>query len=407
MNCVDVGQAAAYCAWTGAHLPADAEWEAGLGPALYPWGDEPPDSTRLCQHDAAMGSTCPVGGFPAGATAEGIFDLAGNVAEWTSTPTCPTCSTFFHRGGAFGGSWGSAVRERFGHLRSHDEGGRRGSYLGFRCAEGPAQLVRAPSTPAPVKVKVDFRVVTHADGTGNPLWTREYAARVLAEATSLSHSDLDFELASYEAQQDEALFATTSQDPLLESLKSQAAGGRLTVLISNPHSKGSAGIALLSSSAREPRAFLVMRSRKNKGSDADVYECASILLHELGHTFGYSHDGTIDAMPWPADAWWNLSPARERAGVIARWMELHERGAPAASRDAFKCKGGAPQPDTNQLFDPTSGSAAECAQRCLDWPGCVATAQRTTETAPCFLFGEGTRSNKGKGYSNVDVCWRK
>ena len=410
MNCVDVGQASAYCAWAGQHLPTDAEWEAGLGTALYPWGDELPDAARLCQRDAALGGTCPVGSFPKGATAEGLLDLSGNVAEWTSTPTCSDCTTFFHRGGAFGGSWGSAVRERFGRLRSHDEGKRRGSYLGFRCAAGAGPTVSAVNAAAAITVKVDLRVVTRADGTGNPLWTREFATRVLEEATSLAHADLHFELTSYAAVRDDELFAARKQGPLLDWLEPNATPGRLSVFISNSSTVGSAGLAPLNSAALGLRPLLVMRSRKNKGNEADVYECASILLHELGHTFGYAHDGTIDAMPWPADAWWNLSPARQRAEVLARWMELHERGAPESAREAFRCKGGAPQPDADRLFDaPTSGSNAECAQRCLSWPGCVATAQPTPAPARCFLYGEGALPNKGKGkgYKNVDVCWRK
>ncbi len=408
MNCVDVGQAAAYCAWAGQHLPTDEEWEAALGSAPYPWGDEPPEPKRLCQRDAALGGTCAVGAFPAGATAEGLLDLAGNVAEWTSTPVCSNCSAFVHRGGAFGGSWGSAVRERFGHLRGHDEGKRRGSYLGFRCAAGAGPGLSTREGPTPATVKVDLRVVTRLDGSGNPLWTREFADRVLAEATSLSHADLRFELASYAAQPDDELFAAAKQEPLLEWLAHDATSGHLSVLISNPTTTGSAGLALLNSAAKDLQPFLVMRSRKNKGNDVDVYECASILLHEFGHTLGYQHDGTTEAMPWPADAWWNLSPARRRAEVLARWMALRDGGAPPSARDAFRCKVGAPQPEVNRLFDsPTVGSSAECAQRCLDWPGCVATAQPTPSPGRCFLYGEDARSSKGKSWKNVDVCWRK
>lgn len=79
--------ARALCAWRGACLPTEAEWEAaarGRDGRVYPWGSEPPTPERAV---FARGSneTEPVGSRPAGATLEGVDDLAGNVAEWAST----------------------------------------------------------------------------------------------------------------------------------------------------------------------------------------------------------------------------------------------------------------------------------------------------------------------------------
>lgn len=78
--------ARAYCAWRRARLPSEAEWEAaarGVEGRLYPWGNSPPDSSRVFV-SRRTGVTAPVGSRPAGATPRGVVDLSGSLAEWTS-----------------------------------------------------------------------------------------------------------------------------------------------------------------------------------------------------------------------------------------------------------------------------------------------------------------------------------
>jgi formylglycine-generating enzyme required for sulfatase activity len=152
VNCVDWSQAAAYCAWLGKRLPTEEEWEwaarnGGEG-TPYPWGDAPPAGQPCWNgegNDAGRGKragTCAAGSHPGDATAAGVKDLAGGVAEWTASETVVGAESS-GRGGTpvkvfRGGAWADEdPRQLAGFARSTDLPGRRDSRVGFRCASNP------------------------------------------------------------------------------------------------------------------------------------------------------------------------------------------------------------------------------------------------------------------------------
>ncbi|HZO67333.1 MAG TPA: formylglycine-generating enzyme family protein [Kribbellaceae bacterium] len=124
--------AEAYAGWVGKQIPTEAEWEfaarGGLDGATYAWGAElTPDGQWMAntwqgefpiENTAEDGytGTAPVGRYPP--NGYGLYDMIGNVWEWTSdwyashtaAPEQACCAVRNPRGGDAGNSYDRAVR---------------------------------------------------------------------------------------------------------------------------------------------------------------------------------------------------------------------------------------------------------------------------------------------------------
>ena len=153
---VSFHEAQAYACWAGKRLPTEAEWEkaARWDPATgrsrrYPWGDEDPgpEHANLGQRHLRPAEA---GAYPRGASPLGVYQLIGDVWEWTTSdfvgypgftvfPYPEYSLAFFGsdykvlRGGSFGAD---AVAVR-GTFRNWDYPIRRQIFAGFRCARDP------------------------------------------------------------------------------------------------------------------------------------------------------------------------------------------------------------------------------------------------------------------------------
>ncbi len=90
---VDFDEASAYARWAGLRLPTELEHQRavrGETTRAFPWGNDwDNEKYAATSHLKKKGTLFEVASFPAGASKNGVFDLAGNVWEWTSSRYVP------------------------------------------------------------------------------------------------------------------------------------------------------------------------------------------------------------------------------------------------------------------------------------------------------------------------------
>ncbi|XP_064611760.1 uncharacterized protein LOC135475753 [Liolophura sinensis] len=194
-----------YCKWANKRLPTEAEWEfsarAGLKGSEYPWGKEMlpnrmnfwkgrfPDENLLWKHRKGL---TVVNQFPA-QNHVGMYDLLGNVWEWTSTPAIKhedekkmtTTNAKIAKGGSYlelaGPGITTGYQLRISQRKAIDPR-FTAHHVGFRCARdakhGKAGTAAKSKLPPPPRPSVKPKPRKKARTLDNPSPKRRGAKKI-------------------------------------------------------------------------------------------------------------------------------------------------------------------------------------------------------------------------------------
>jgi formylglycine-generating enzyme required for sulfatase activity len=150
-----------FCGTVGGRLPTEAEWEfaarGGREGSIYPWGDQPPTVNPGAVNGAAFENERPHPVQSFAPNAYGLYDMAGNVWEWTADAiglysadavTDPQGPASGRARIVRGGSFGDDPENLRVSNRTPNQPGSVNVNVGFRCGRDVKKVDRAFVRPA-------------------------------------------------------------------------------------------------------------------------------------------------------------------------------------------------------------------------------------------------------------------
>ena len=126
--------AQAYAQWAGNRLPTAEEWEVaarGTNGQIFPWGNTYDPKLQQVNIDHPQEGVTPVGSHPDDVSVFKVYDMGGNVMEWTLTPYGKNKDFFVVKGS----SYTTKPFEARGANKTPGNAEYQMAHIGFRCAK--------------------------------------------------------------------------------------------------------------------------------------------------------------------------------------------------------------------------------------------------------------------------------